>query len=262
MNNFLEKIMRQKEQEVALLGRDQRLNDFLINGEKIKAEELFTKAMRKEGLSIIAEVKRRSPSRGVISNISSPAEQAQKYFIGGANAISVLTDEGFFGGSIEDLTKVKEVAEKPRMPVLRKDFIIDPLQIAESVLIGADAILLIVAVLGERITKMLALAENFGIEVLTEVRTKDEINLALNSGTKIIGINNRDLTTFKVDINKSLELVKFIPDDIIKIAESGITSPAIAQNFYQQGFNGVLIGESLMRAKDPALFIRECRGER
>jgi len=182
-----------------------------------------------------------------------------KYVQGGANAVSVLTDKKFFNGSIDDLKKVSEALEKFPCPVLRKDFIIHEIQIAEAIASGADAILCIVAILGDHTKILLDYARKMGIEVLVEVHNADEIKIALDSGAQIIGVNNRNLSTFEVDTNNALELVKKIPDHIIKVAESGITDPNLAQKYYQAGFDAVLIGEGLVRSDNPKDFIRACR---
>ncbi|MHB9097441.1 MAG: indole-3-glycerol phosphate synthase TrpC [Syntrophales bacterium] len=208
----------------------------------------FRKALSGGGCSIIAEVKRRSPSRGLIREDFDPVRIAVAYEQNRAAAVSVLTDETFFGGSSEDLTAVKGAIS---LPVLRKEFIIDPWQIKETRAIGADALLLIAAILGENeLQEFRELAASLGLASLVEVHDRRELEKALASGAEIIGINNRDLRTFTTDIAASLALAPLVPPDRIVISESGIHSRTEIENLMQAGVRGFLIGETLVKAHD------------
>lgn len=205
---------------------------------------------------VIAEIKRKSPSKSHLATIDDPVTLAKQYIDGGASAISVLTDSYGFNGSLQDLMQVAEVAHQHHIPVLRKDFILDPIQIAESIKAGADAILLIVSVLKDKTKIMLDYARAMGIDALVEVHDQQELELAVACGADIIGINNRHLQTFVVDVNQALRLYPHIPHNIITVAESGIATTEMAQKFSQCGFNGLLIGEALVTSKNPAAFIQ------
>ncbi len=201
-------------------------------------------------LKIIAEFKRSSPSVGMIRDDLSPGDVAGHYERGGASAISVLTDEEYFNGSIEDLSAVRS---RTRLPVLRKDFIVDPIQIYEAAIAGADAILLIVAALDDDALGKLCRAteDELGLDALIEVHTSDELRRALNVGARIIGVNNRDLQTFKVSLSTSERLIAEAPPDKLMLSESGLRDPEQLHHLRGLGFRGFLIGEALMRAKNP-----------
>lgn len=202
---------------------------------------------------IIAEFKRRSPSKGIINDTADVAAVTKAYTANGASCLSVLTDRQFFGGSAEDLKK----ARVNNIPILRKDFIIDEYQITEARAMGADLILLIAACLSPERVKALALfAKNLQLEVLLEIHTEEELG-HIGEATEIIGINNRDLKTFRVDINRSIELGKKIPADKIKIAESGINNIETMSTFKNAGFKGFLIGENFMKQPDPTIAFAE-----
>jgi indole-3-glycerol phosphate synthase len=207
-------------------------------------------------LKIIAEFKRMSPSRGVIRAGLSPAETARLYERGGACAISVLTDKEYFGGSINDLIDVRA---STRLPILRKDFIIDPIQINQAAIAGADAVLLIAAVLADSLLeKMRAMAEDeLGLDALVEVHTTEELQRALNSGAKLIGVNNRDLRTFVVSLKTSERLIAGAPPDRVMISESGLQDAVSLRHLQALGFRGFLVGERLMRASDPEAALRD-----
>lgn len=208
----------------------------------------FAGALRVDGLSIIAEIKRRSPSKGLIREHVDPVRIAEIYEAHGARALSVLTDEAYFGGSLEDLRQVREATS---LPILRKDFVVDPYQIYEARAAGADAILLIVAILtAEEIRTFLRIARDLDIDALVEVHTLAEQDRALDADARIIGINNRDLKTFTVDLRTTLELVRSIPDDRIMVSESGIRDRADLIRLQEAGVHAVLIGEALMSAPD------------
>ena len=207
-------------------------------------------------LKIIAEFKRRSPSAGTIRDHSSVSEIVRSYDRGGACAISVLTDEQYFEGSITDLCAARSIT---KLPLLRKDFIIDPIQIFEAAIAGADAILLIVAALDDSSLKQLrSLAEDeLGLDALVEVHSADELKLALHADAKIIGVNNRDLGTFRVSLSTSERLIGEAPRDRILISESGIQNADSLIHLHKLGFCGFLIGEKLMRAANPETALRE-----
>ena len=200
-------------------------------------------------LRVIAELKRASPSRGVLCGVYKPREIARGYESAGASALSVLTEQDFFGGSLEDLRAARGAV---RLPVLRKDFILDPYQVYESVAAGADALLLIVAALADAdLRNLLALCERVGIAALVEVHTELELERALAGGAQIIGVNNRDLKTLEVNLETSFRLRPKIPPRTLAVSESGIKTPADLHRLSAAGFNAVLIGERFMEEADP-----------
>lgn len=209
----------------------------------------FKGALREPGLAVIAEIKRRSPSKGVLSEGLHVETLAQAYARGGAAALSVLTDADYFGGSEADLQAARAAVG---LPVLRKDFTIDPYQIWEARSIGADAVLLIVAALApSQLCDLLACAREAGLAVLVEVHDAAELEIALTSGAAIIGVNNRDLRTFAVSLETSLRLRPLIPADRVSVAESGIETADDAARLADAGFDALLVGESLVRSGDP-----------
>jgi indole-3-glycerol phosphate synthase len=208
----------------------------------------------REKTGIIAEFKRKSPSKGMINPDADVEKVTRGYEGKGASAISVLTDSEFFGGSIRDLSLARGCCS---IPVLRKDFIVDEYQIVEAKASGADAILLIAAALSrEKTMKLARLARSLGLQVLFEIHTPVEINMA-NEYINIIGVNNRDLSTFKVDINLSYDIAEMIPDHYIRISESGILSYDTIIKLRQAGYQGFLIGEIFMRTNDPVIAFSE-----
>jgi indole-3-glycerol phosphate synthase len=218
----------------------------------------FRRAIGDGDCAIIAEVKRRSPSRGIIREDFDPVRIAREYERHGAAAVSVLTDETFFGGSNTDLTVVKSGIT---LPVLRKEFIIDPWQIYETRAIGADALLLIAAILGEnQIREYRELAASLGLASLVEAHDRPELEAALRAGAEIIGINNRDLKTFATDIKTSLTLAPLVPTDRIVVGESGIRSRAEIDTLMTAGVRTFLIGEALVSAPDRGVKMRELLG--
>ncbi len=198
---------------------------------------------------IIAEFKRKSPSKGIINDKVAPVDVVQGYADAGVAAASILTDEQFFGGSIQDLIAVREAAIS--IPLLRKEFIVDEYQLIEAKAIGADMILLIAACLTkEEVRSLAATARNLGLEVLLELHEQDEID-HINSNINLVGINNRNLKTFKVDIDNSLRMVEILGKEHTLIAESGISTPEDVILFKNHGFSGFLIGENFMRTSSP-----------
>jgi indole-3-glycerol phosphate synthase len=262
MSKILDQILQNKQEEVAKLQAQVAQNPqgtlAQILHSTNQSKKNFKHALQTEQLAIIAEIKRRSPSKGDIAAIPDPVKLAQDYARCGANAISILTDSTF-AGSLKDLQAVAKALDTHPVPTLRKDFIIDPLQIAEAILAGANAVLLIVSILGKKTRELLDITRKLGIAALVEIHDLEELQLAIDSGAEIIGINNRNLKTFHVDSQHAMELVTRIPREIIKVAESGITSPEAAQEFYAAGFNAVLIGEALVKTPQLAEFIAKCK---
>jgi len=210
------------------------------------------------GLSMIAEAKKASPSKGVICADFDPVKIAQSYEQGGAQAISVLTDEKFFQGSLDYIPIVRQAV---KLPVLRKDFIIDEQQIVQAGKFGADAILLIAAILDPvQIRDYLAMAKELGMDVLVEVHDEQELEKSLIAGSQLIGINNRNLRDFTVDLQTTFRLQKQIPAQIPVVSESGIKSHDDMKRLADHGVEAVLVGESLMRAVDRTAALQELRG--
>ncbi|WP_291634489.1 indole-3-glycerol phosphate synthase TrpC [Clostridium sp.] len=243
--NILEQIVENKVHQIEKEKLEKPIQ-YLINIENRKIRD-FERSLKGNGLSIIAEVKKASPSKGIIDPDFDPIRTALSYEKYGVDAISVLTEKKYFLGNDENVRFVKE---KASMPILRKDFIIDKYQIYQSIAIGADAILLIAAVLKERLKSYYELATSLGLHCLVEVHNKPEIELALECGSKIIGINNRNLNDFHVDIHTTEELMKYIPKGKIVVSESGITSIKDIKYLKSIGASAVLIGESFMRKPD------------
>lgn len=230
-----------------------------------RAAELQTAALEQEpardlvaaltvpGLSVIAEVKRASPSRGPIDTDLDPVALAGEYGRGGAAAISVLTESRYFRGTLDDLRRVRTVVD---VPVLRKDFLLDPVQIWEARAAGADAVLLIVAALDDQtLADLLTETHLAGMEGLVEVHTASEIERARAVGARVIGVNNRDLGTFDVDLGTAERLASRLGDSVVAVAESGIWTRADANRMRAAGYDAVLAGESLVRAADPAALL-------
>lgn len=215
-------------------------------------------ALRGNGIRLIAEVKKESPSRGVIRPQFQPVEIAHIYAHNGAAAISVLTETNYFQGSLDHLRDIRKALGNNGLPLLRKDFLFDAYQVYESRACGADSLLLIVAILNEeKLQELLALSHELGMSCLVEVHNETEVALALRSQAKIIGINNRDLATFQVDITTTEKLRTLIPADRIVVSESGIKSHDDIEKLSRLGVNAVLIGETLMAAPDIAARMKE-----
>jgi indole-3-glycerol phosphate synthase len=208
------------------------------------------------GPGIIAEFKRRSPSAGVIRSDVGPGEAARAYERGGANAMSILTDEEYFGGSLDDLVTARA---QTSLPILRKDFVIDPTQIFAAAIAGADAILLIVAALDDLSLRRLreTAEDELGLDALVEVHTAEELKRATKAGAKLIGVNNRDLRTLRVSLETSEQLIAAAPRDAIMISESGLSGGGDVRRLAALGYRGFLVGEMLMRAADSAAKLRE-----
>lgn len=209
----------------------------------------FVGALSREGLNIIAELKKASPSKGLLREDYRPMDAARELEASGAAALSVLTEEDFFQGSLGDL---KQVSGATKVPVLRKDFIIDPWQVWEARAANADSFLLIAAILDDHdLRDLLVLGRTLGMEALVEAHCRDEVKRAAEDGAKIIGVNNRDLKTFEVSVERSLELVEAVPQECVAVSESGIRSATDLNRLHKAGFDAFLIGEHLMSAADP-----------
>jgi indole-3-glycerol phosphate synthase len=221
----------------------------------------LTDALLYSGKSdIIAEYKRKSPSAGIINDKARIEDVTTGYANAGAAALSILTDSKYFGGDNSDLTKVRELNS---LPLLRKDFTIDEYQVVEAKSIGADVILLIAAILDKGTARMMAqLAASLSMQVILEIHGEKELDF-INEHISIVGVNNRNLEDFSVDLDASLELAEKIPSEFIKISESGITSPGDIRNLREHGYNGFLIGERFMKDDDPVnsfeIFVRELK---
>lgn len=211
--------------------------------------------MHAERTGIIAEFKRASPSKGLINGISAVAEVVRGYQEVGASAVSVLTDTEFFNGSLADLSAAREVLT---IPLLRKEFVIDTYQIAEAKAYGADIILLIAACLtGAQVKSLSEYAKSLGLHVLLEVHNEEELQRCIFDSIDAIGVNNRNLNDFTVDLNHSYDLVHKIPDRFIKVSESGISDPKTINSLKETGFQGFLIGENFMRTENPVEAIKK-----
>lgn len=258
---ILEQILANKRLETAALAQSATEESLRKAALAAPAPRDFAAALaggRERGIRLIAEYKRGSPSKGTIRADLAPAPTARLYESAGAAAISVLTDKQFFSGTLDDLRAVRAAVN---IPVLRKDFIIDPLQILEARAAGADAVLLIAAALDDRsLREFRALSLDLGMECLIEAHDEEEAARAAASGARIIGINNRDLRTFRVDIETTLRLRKKIPPDRIAVSESGIATRADALRLQEAGVDAMLVGETLMRRPVPAEAVRELLG--
>jgi indole-3-glycerol phosphate synthase len=243
MSSILQKIISEKEKEV------ERLSQLTFDINQNKKLSMYNSFKENNQMNIIAEIKRASPSKGMINTNVNPVKQAIDYVNYGANAISVLTDETFFKGSIDDLIHVREVVD---VPILCKDFIINTKQIDRANAAGADVVLLIVAALSPiKLIELYEYALEKKLEVLLEVHNEEELKLALAVGAKMIGINNRNLKTFDVDLAVTERLVRLINDEeVLVISESGIKSAEDVLQVKNAGAKGILVGETLMRSKN------------
>ena len=219
-------------------------------------------AFRSPGVSIIAEVKRKSPSKGALADIPDPASLAGEYELGGASAISVLTEQRRFGGSLADLAAVRKAVD---IPVLRKDFVVTPYQLWEARAWGADlALLMVVCLPGALLDDLLGLTRELGLTALVETHTRAELDRAAAAGADVIGINARDLTTLNVDRSVFADLAPHVPEGTVRVAESGVAGPADVADYHRSGADVVLAGEALVRSGDPrasvAAFIRAAAG--
>ncbi len=251
---ILDQIVAAKKEEVALAKT--RIPESVLRERLITSPtRSLAAALRGEDIRVIAEVKKASPSKGLLCPGFSPSRLAKSYEAGGAAAVSVLTDQKFFQGAPEDLTTVRQSCA---LPVLRKDFVIDPYQLYEARCLGADAVLLIVAILTDvQLNQYLAQAQDLGLECLVEVHDEAELFRAINAGAPVIGINNRDLRTFETTLETTYRLAPLIPGDRVIVSESGINSATDIQLLAGSGVNAVLVGESIVKAEDPQAKVQE-----
>jgi len=252
---ILDEILAHKRRELKRL-RETPLVELKRQAEQAPDPPSFYDALAGPGVAVIAEIKRRSPSRGVLREALDPEALARAFSRGGARAISCLTDERYFGGSLELL---RRVAQASRLPVLRKDFIIDERQVLEARAWGAAAVLLIVAALSaEELRELLRLAREWGVDALVEAHTADEARLARDLGARIVGINNRDLRTFSVSLETTERVLAEVDlGGCLVVSESGIHDAADVDKLGRLGIDAVLVGEALMRAEDPEAKLRE-----
>lgn len=240
-----------------------RLKEIIYDGSGVRSFNnrtafAFERALQKHDISFICEVKKASPSKGIIAEDFPYLEIARQYEMAGANAISVLTEPEFFKGSNQYLT---EISNAVNIPVLRKDFTVDEYQIYEAKVIGADAVLLICSLLNtETLKKYLRLCNELGLSALVEAHTEEEVISAITAGARVIGVNNRNLQTFEVDLNNSVRLRSFVPKEILFVAESGIKTVGDMVVLKEAGVNAVLIGETLMRSANKKEQLSRLRG--
>lgn len=248
--NILDKIIAHKQHEVAeskSLVPVKRLEQSIYFENRVVSMKQYVSDPEKTG--IIAEFKRKSPSKGLINGTAEVEQTSIGYMQAGASALSILTDQSFFGGKNEDLTLARRFNF---CPILRKDFVIDEFQIIEAKSIGADCILLIAAVLEpQRLQELARFAKQLGLEVLMEVHDKEELERSLNDHLDLVGVNNRNLKTFELSLDTSLSLVEIIPSQFLKISESGISDPGTLVQLKAAGFDGFLIGENFMKHSRP-----------
>jgi indole-3-glycerol phosphate synthase len=255
--SILDEICDHKRQELKELQRARPLQELKdrLRDLPAKDERVFAEALSGAGVSLIGEIKKASPSRGLIREDFEPALLAAAYRKGGAAALSVLTDRNFFQGANEYLVQAKEASG---LPVLRKDFTIDAYQIYESRLLGADCVLLIVAALDRAaLAEYIALASELGLDALVEAHEESEAVRAIEAGASLIGLNNRNLRTFEVSLEVSRRLAAILPADKLKVSESGIKKHDDILTLGELGYNAVLVGEHLMSQPDPAAAARK-----
>ena len=253
---ILDKIIAHKKQEVAQLRKEVQVEKLVKSPNFQRTPISLKKSLLSVGSTgIIAEFKRQSPSKGIINDTVTIEEVTNGYLDAKVAGQSILTDTHFFGGNILDVLKARAIQETT--PILRKDFIVDGFQIVEAKAIGADVILLIAACLTkEELKNYGKLAEDLGLEVLYEIHTEEELE-KIDADNKIIGINNRNLKTFKVDLEHSIELASKIPDNCVKVSESGLNDPRVITGLKEYGFQGFLIGENFMKTVNPGEACKE-----
>ena len=252
--NVLDQIIEGVQEDLAERKKQVGLNELMVKISEVKPAIDVLPSLQSSKLSVIAEVKRSSPSKGALAKISDPAELALRYQAGGATAVSVLTEGRKFGGSLADLDAVRSAIN---IPILRKDFMVDDYQIFESRAHGADIVLLIVAALSDlQLSEFYAIAKSLGMQVLVETHTSGEVERALSLDPEIIGVNARDLTTLKIDLGAFDKLAKAIPAGKIKVAESGISSVTEVISYRNSGAEAILVGEALVKDGDPAQMIQ------
>lgn len=256
MKNLLDEIVENRRAEIMARKKIVPLSEIRANTDTLTRRLSLSRRLTSIGSSgIIAEFKRRSPSKGIINDRADPVVVTKGYTSAGVSGISVLTDEKYFGGSLTDFIAVRDA--NPGTPLLRKDFIIDDYQVYESRMLNADVILLIAAVLSKtEINHFTSLAHDLGLEVLLELHDEQELE-KIDVTADLIGINNRNLKDFTVDMDRSLRLLNRLPFGAVKISESGLSDPATVDLLRQKGFKGFLLGENFMKSENPAA---ACRG--
>lgn len=257
--DILTKIVAKKQERLIVAKEKLPLTELRKQCDKRPAGR-FEKALRRSGVNIIAEIKKASPSKGVICENFNPTEIARQYKEGGAAAISILTEEDFFQGSLDILKAVRKIVD---LPILRKDFIVDEYQVYEAAKAGADAFLLIAALLEKsQIIELIELGEELGLDALVEIHTEQELEKVLNSSIKIIGVNNRNLKDFVVDLRTSLHLSTVMPKNAVWVSESGINTQEDIKGLQAVGYQAFLIGEQLMRNTQPKEGLIELLGRK
>ncbi|MBI4312153.1 MAG: indole-3-glycerol phosphate synthase TrpC [Chloroflexi bacterium] len=258
---ILDQILETKRAELARRLREEPLSALETRIKGMGAPLNLAGCLMGPGVRLIAEVKRSSPSRGVLKADIDAAALARTYAQNGAAAISVLTEADHFRGSLQDLLDVKAAVAQASLPVLRKDFLYDPYQVYEARAYGADAVLLIVAMLdAARLKELLAVARSLWLQALVEVHSEAELHLALDAGAEIIGVNHRDLKTFQMDVTLAERLRPLVPRGKVLVAESGINSRDDVARMRRAGVNAILVGEALVTAPDTAARVRELAG--
>ena len=260
MSTFLDEVVQRTRADVDSRRREVPLEALQAQLDPAPRGRPFSEALIQEGISLIAEMKRSSPSKGPIRPDATVSDIVRAYERAGASACSVLTEPHWFGGSLDDLREARAACD---LPLLRKDFVVDPYQLVEARLAGANAILLIVAALDPaEITSLYDLASEIGLDCVVEVHDDDEMETAIECGVEIIGVNNRNLHTLEVDPETALRLLVDAPAGTIVVAESGITSNEDVQRLEEAGVDAILVGEALMREDDPAAAVHALLGSR
>lgn len=258
MPTFLETVVERTQADLVTRKRDLPASELEGRLGPARRGRPFSEALIAEGISLIAEMKRASPSRGPIRPGASVTEVVSAYQRAGARAVSVLTEPAYFDGSLDDLVEARSACD---LPLLRKDFVVDEYQLLEARAAGADAVLLIVAALeGGRLAELIAAASDLGMDSLVEVHDEDEVEAAVDAGAEVIGINNRDLHSLEVDLDTSFRLLADVPAGTVVVAESGISYAEDVERLERAGVDAILVGEALMRADDPVRAVRELLG--
>lgn len=257
MPTYLDKILAAHREAARADRRD--VGRLLADASRCAAPRGFTSALKASpGVAVIAEIKRRSPSKGPLAPDLEPALVAKAYAAGGAACLSVLTDAEFFGGSADDLAQARSAVD---LPVLRKDFTVGPADVCDARLMGADAVLLIVAALAPgELGDLLRTARSLGLDALVEVHDEAEAEVALDAGAELIGVNQRDLVTFEVDTQRAVRVAGSLPDHVVRVAESGVRHRDDVTRLADAGFDAVLVGEALVTAPDPGAALAALMG--
>ena len=254
MKDILSEIIANKRFEVDLQKQAISIEQLQEGISEVPTSRSMKQALASSASGIIAEFKRRSPSKGWIKEEACPEEIVPSYAAAGASALSILTDEKFFGGSLKDIRTARPLVE---IPILRKDFIIDEYQLYQAKIVGADAVLLIAAALElEKCNELAEKAHELGLEVLLEIHSSEELAY-INKGIDMVGINNRNLGSFHTDVANAFRLAEHMPEDIIRVSESGLSQPETVSQLRDAGFRGFLIGETFMRTGQPGETLKD-----